>query len=304
MKTYKLMPCVLVFMLLFTVAAASAGDAPKLTFKFRQLHLPGERIVHPSAINNNGVQVGSYYDKQGVQHGYMFDGENLTILDDPNGTDTEPQELPFNSQSEIVGFYTNYSGNTVGFLYDTATQHFADISGPVGATSSGAEGINDQGWIAGWYTDSNDVMHGFLLQGTTYTTLDPPHTTATGAYGINNNGDVAITWVNRHNTYEGSVYNYSTNTYKTLNVPGAVNGSEASFINNEGDVTFWWYDSNFVLHGALYTKYSEKKFTFYTFDYPKAYLTVANGINDNNVFLGQFERKEGSPVLGYIATFK
>jgi hypothetical protein len=255
-------------------------------------------------INNNGVEVGFYEDKQGVSHGYILDGETLTTLDDPNGTNTTPQSVQFNSQSEVVGYYTNSSGNTVGFLYDTATQQFTDIPGPTGATLSAAEGINDQGWISGFYMDSGEVIHGFLFQGTTYTTLDPPNTTATYAYGINNNGDVAITWVNRHNTYEGSVYNYNANTYKTLNVPGAANGSEASYINNEGDVTFWWYDAKFVLHGALYTKYSEKKFTFYTFDYPKAYQTVANGINDNNVFVGEFERKANIPFSGYIATFK
>ena len=37
MKTNKAMLCVLGSMLLFTVAAASAADAPKLTFKFTTL---------------------------------------------------------------------------------------------------------------------------------------------------------------------------------------------------------------------------------------------------------------------------
>jgi len=144
------------------------------------------------------------------------------------------------------------------------------------------------------------------LQGTTYTTLDPPGTTGTYAYGINNNGDVAITWVNQSGALEGALYNYGANTYKTINVPGAdaAYGSEASFINNEGDMTFWWFDSNNLVHGALYTKYSSKHFTFYTFDYPNAYQTVANGINDNHVFAGWFEVKAGSPSLGYLATFK
>ena len=304
MRAANLVLRIFVLCLAFT-GIANAANTPQLTFKFRKAHVPGVRGALPSVINNNGVQVGFYYqDKQRAYHGYMFDGTNLTLLDDPNGTNTQPQSIPFNNESEVVGFYTNFDGISVGFLYDVATQQFTDIPGPAGATSSAAEGINDKGWISGFYTDSSGVTHGFLLQGATYTTLDPPRTRGTFAYGINNNGDVAITWLNRRGFYEGSLYNYSTNTYKTINVPGATGGSEASFINNEGDITFWWFDSNYLLHGALYTNYSRKRFKFYTFNYPNAYQTLANGINDNNVFTGQFETQEDSPIRGYIATFK
>jgi len=303
MKTYNPVLRVLLLCLAFT-GIANAASTPELAFKFKRAYVPGLRGAFPATVNNNGVEVGWYLDKQGGYHGYMFGGANLTLLDDPSGTNTTPQAIPFNNENAVVGYYTNLSGNTVGFLYDTATQQFTDIPGPEGATASAAEGINDQGWISGFYTDSSGVPHGFLLQGTSYTTLDPPHTIGTYAYGVNNNGDVAITWLNRRGVYEGSLFNYSANTYKTLNVPGAANGSEASYINNEGDITLWWFDSNFLLHGALYTKYSSKHYTFYTFDYPNAYQTVANGINDNNVFAGWFEAQKDGPLFGYVATFK
>lgn len=210
----------------------------------------------------------------------MFDGKNLTNLDNPNGTNTNPQGIPFNSESEVVGFYTNSNGNSVGFLYDAESQQFTDIPGPAGATSSAAEGINDQGWIDGFYTDSSGVTHGFLLQGENYTTLDVPGATATFPYGMNNKGNMAVTWVNSSGAYEGSFFNYKANTYTTINVPGAGTlGSEASFINNEGAITLWWFDVNGLLRSALL-----RDGQYYKFDYPGAVETVANGINDKNVF--------------------
>ena len=302
MKTANLVLRVFALFLGFA-ATANATDASQPQFTFRRPHLPGAQSVIPNAINNNGVAVGTYVDNQSVTHGYMFDGTNLITLDDPNGYYTSPQGIPFNSEGVVVGYYFNLSGVVVGFVYDTATQQFTDVPGPVGATGSAAGGVNDQGWISGYYYDSQGYAHGFLLQGTTYSILDPPGSFAAYAYGINNNGDVAITWLDSDSLYEGAIYNRSTSTYTIRNVPGATLGTEASYLNNKGDITFWWYDSNFLLHSALYTEYSGK-FTFYTFDYPHAYQTTVNGINDNKAFAGWFEGQQYGSDLGYIGTFK
>jgi hypothetical protein len=282
---------------------ANAADAPTLIFKFTKAHVPGAKITIPATVNNNGVEVGIYEDKEGVYHGYMFNGKSLTKLDDPDGTNTNPQSTPFNSERQVVGYYTDSGGNSVGFRYDAKSKQFEDITGPEGATSSAAEGINDQGWISGYYTDSAGLAHGFLLQGTTYTTLDPPGTMTTYAYGINNQGNVALTWVNSTFAYEGALYDYKSKKYKTIKVPGAgASGSEASYINNEDDITFWWFDSTGRLRGALCTMCDSKNRKYYKFDYPKAIATVANGINDKKTFAGEY--LGNGPYLGYTATFQ
>lgn len=301
MKTNRLMLYVIALALQIT---ATAADAPKLTFKFTKAHLRGALISIPATVNNHGAEVGIYENQKGVFHGYMLIGGKLTNVDDPNGTNTNPQGMQFNSENKSVGYYTNSSGNLMGFLYDAKTKKFSDVPGPESATSSVAEGINDQGWIDGFYTDSSGVTHGFLLQGATYTTLDPPGTVTTYAYGVNNNGDVALTWLNSNFAYEGSLYNYKSKKYTTINVPGAgASGSEASFINNEGDVTFWWFDSDGVVQGALCIECGSKSRRFYKFGYPKALATYPNGINDRKGFAGNYQNKANGPTFGFTATF-
>ena len=299
MKTKKTMLCVLGFMLLFTVAAASAADAPKLTFKFTTINVPGALRNVPDDINNAGVTVGLYVDSSDVQHGYILKGKNLTTLDDPNGTNTAANGINFNGAVMVVGSYTNSSRNSVGFLYKDGK--FTDIPGPTGATSSYANGINDQGWIVGDYEDSRGNYHGFLLQGDTYTTLDRPGATGSFATGINNKGNIVLGWWSSIGVYyKGAITKDLGKTYHRLKVPhtGTL-GSIPSDINNEGDIVFYWYETSRAHLSALL-----HAGTYYKFNYPKAYQSAGNGINDRNTIVGPYQLTEGGTVSGYKATFK
>jgi len=298
MKTNKLMLCVLGSVLVFTVAAVSAANPPNLTFKVVTANVPGALATYPSDINNAGVTVGQYLDSSLVYHGYILNGNQLTTVDDPNGTSTDAFAINFNGTMTVVGVYTNSADALVGFMYTNG--NFTDILGPAGAVASAAYGINDNSAIVGLYTDSSGVTHGFLLQGTTYTTLDVPGATLTAAEGINNAGDIVLEWVNSSDALEGSVYNPQTQNYKTINVPGS--GPLGSFpegINNEDDITFVWYDSNNLEHGALLLGGKLYKFTG-----PKPYQDYAGGINDANTFVGSYQRAKGDFWAGFTATFQ
>ena len=89
-----------------------------------------------------------------------------------------------------MGNYADSSGTIRGFLYQSGS--FTDILGPAGATSSAANGINDNGLVVGSYSDSKGVVHGFLLKKKKYKTLDVPGATATVASGINIKGDIVL----------------------------------------------------------------------------------------------------------------
>jgi hypothetical protein len=71
MKTCTQILGVLEFALACTVAA-TAADAPKLTFTFTKVNVPGAMQTGPSGINNAGVIVGGYVDKNSVSHGYIL----------------------------------------------------------------------------------------------------------------------------------------------------------------------------------------------------------------------------------------
>ena len=299
MKTNRTMLCVLGSMLLFTVAAASAADAPKLTFKFVKANVPGALQTFPSSSNNAGVTVGTYEDSSDGYDGYILKGtKNLTTLDDPNGTSTYATGI--NRENNVVGYYTNSSGNSAGFLYMPKSRQFTDINGPAGATNVWPQNINDKGWVVGWYTDSSGDYHGFLLQGTEYTLLNVPTASLSFANGINNKGEIVLGWRNSSNFLEGSLYKIERGTYKTVNVPHSGGGSVPSCINDKGDIVFTWYPNptGDPEHGAL--RYGGK---YYRFDYPKAVQTFAACINDKNVIVGYYQTSTNGPWSGYKATF-
>jgi hypothetical protein len=77
MTNFKSILCVLGFALACAVAD-TAADTPKLTFTFTKANVPGAMQTGPSGINNAGVMVGGYVDKNSVSHGYILNGKKLT----------------------------------------------------------------------------------------------------------------------------------------------------------------------------------------------------------------------------------
>jgi uncharacterized membrane protein len=297
MKTDKLMLCVIALMLLFTIAAATAADAPILTFKFTKVDIPGALETHTNGVNNAGVMVGSYRNQRS-EHGYILDGKKLTKLDVPKSqqNSTIANGLNPNGAISVVGVYNTPDGVPFGFLYKNGK--YTDIPGPKGALQSSANSINDSGAIVGWYVDSNEVMHGFLLQGKKYTTLDVPGATeGTLAMGINKRGWIVL--YGYTSTSAISVLSKNNGkTYRTINVPGAV-ASFANDLDTAGDVVYEWLDSSHAAHGALL-----QAGKYYKFDYPNAVFTYGGGINDKSTIVGWYQISNTGPVSGYKATYK
>jgi uncharacterized membrane protein len=309
MKTNKLMLCAAGLMLLLTVVAASAADAPKLTFKFSKADVPGALQTTPFSVNNAGIMVGWYEDTGGNYQGYILDGNHLTTVDHPNSTFTTCSGVSQNGKIGVVGvtgFYTNSSGNGVGFLYRKGK--FTDIPGPAGAMDSYADAINDKGEIVGTYYGSNKVAHGFFLKGiksTKYTTLDVPGATGSHAPGINDKGWIVLYWTDSEGAHESSITKNYGNTYTKINVPGASGGSQAVSIDSAGDVGYEWSKSgSTVTHGALCTNCGSHSRKYHKFDYPHSVFTSPNGINDKHVIVGPYETEPGGPDSGFKATYK
>ena len=85
MKNCRAVGCLWMVVLVF-VFAATAADAPKLTFKFTTIQLKGAQDTRVFGTNNLGVMVGAYVDSGGVSHGFMLKGAKVTTLDDSKGT--------------------------------------------------------------------------------------------------------------------------------------------------------------------------------------------------------------------------
>src|SRR5438445_424812 len=113
--------------------------------------------IEARGINDTDQIVGWYRDKDGRDHGYIFDANSgtYTTLDDP-----------------LHEYLYNPNGGTYTTLDDPLAANGFD--NPFAASGTVAEGINAAGQIVGYYADSNDDYHGFLYNGGIYTTLDDP----------------------------------------------------------------------------------------------------------------------------------
>jgi probable HAF family extracellular repeat protein len=107
----------------------------------------------------------------------------FTTIDVPGATLTEAYGI--NAAGQIVGRFSDATGERHGFLKDGAT--FTTIDVP-GALYTEAHGINAAGQIVGGFLDAGFTFHGFLTDGATFITIAVPGATFTEAHGINTAG--------------------------------------------------------------------------------------------------------------------
>jgi hypothetical protein len=114
-----------------------------------------------NGINEEGSISGSTIDENNVQHGIIRDRNgNFTVFDAPgaaNGGGTSVSSL--NASNTAVGNYWDATGKSYGFVR-TADGTFTsfDLSLPGSRRSYGTyvTGINNQGWLTGWFIDNED----------------------------------------------------------------------------------------------------------------------------------------------------
>ena len=169
--------------------------------------------------------------------------------------------------------------------------------------------------VVGVYQDNSGNDHGFLYDGTTWTTLDYPGAPATEARGISGSSIVGVfgdgyefdngflyngtTWTELNNGFItangisgnkvvggygiGHGFIYDGTTWATLDYPWAT-ATEAYGINGSRVVgRYKDCESLHCVHGFLYDGT-----TWTTLDYPGASNTYANGISGNRI-VGSYE---------------
>jgi hypothetical protein len=139
-------------------------------------------------LNDAGLAVGFYTSAKGVNHGYELNQATgqFTPIVPPGGTNVTASGI--NGLGDITGFFTQASGNVVGFLLKGNT--FTNLSFP-GSKMTTPFGINKLDQIVGSYVDNTDALHGFLLSNPLgsqkWLTVDDPNGIgATVVNGLNN----------------------------------------------------------------------------------------------------------------------
>ena len=163
--------------------------------------------------------VGGYWDEPwnagGECHGFYFDGSTFTSLTDPLAGSNHKYTIQGTaaygiSGNSIVGDYIDANDVYHGFIYNIETQAFTTLDDPSAAGSFGtvATGISGNNIVGIYYVSlggDESAMHGFLYDGSAWTTIDDPNAVgATYVTGISGNTIVGYYW-NANDNNEGFI---------------------------------------------------------------------------------------------------
>lgn len=178
----------------------------------------------------------------------------------------------------------------LGMITNSFAQYqFTTISAPLGVNGSFATGISGSN-VVGYYIDANGTDHGFLFNGSGFTTLDAPLATGTDANGFSGTSANGISGSEVVGTFAGSDGNdhgflFDGTTYTALDEPLAT-GSDAygfsgTVINGISGNQVVGY---FVGNDGKYRGFLYNGATFSTIDEPLgARGTYPYGISGSNI---------------------
>jgi hypothetical protein len=267
-----------------------------------------------NGISNSGTVVGF-----STPDGATFNNFTANPL-----TSTTASPLNINGSTAAMANAINSAGTVVG---SDGNNNAFTLSGgnvstyiPNNGVSAVALGINDHGTIVGQYTTVADTTPGYVLNGTTLTTINAPSgPNVVNAQGINNNGLVVGFYLGNDGNDHGFMTQYhSTTTPTTLtgtpiadptipNVPGEPGAifvfSQILGINDQGIAVGYYGDSNGSQHGFLYDTHDGQ----YTFlDDPSegfsngVEVTQITGINNSGEITGFYTDANGV-AHGFVA---
>src|SRR5256714_9362403 len=188
----------------------------------------------------------------------------------------------------------------VALLANTAADaaaHYVPIASPSGAVTVLPFGINDSNIIAGGYTDSGGVLHGFYgpPDGSNYTTFDMSDGSQPEARGIRNDGSITGLALASGFTFGEEFYRSPTGRIKILkNASGAIQDGVAQGGNDAGVYVGDYLDTDGVTRLGFEGKAGRFKSNF---KLPLKNLTSTNPrqINNNGVVAGGYIRSDRIP---------
>ena len=120
-----------------------------------------------TGINDSGAVVGYTMSSTDTYGWLLLPGGHVTTFNFPGNLPT--LALGLNAHDEIVGSYTDGSGDTHGFTLTDPTgpvSHWTQIDDPNASNVPGAgtvvNGLNNAGDLVGFYTDAADNVNGLL----------------------------------------------------------------------------------------------------------------------------------------------
>ncbi len=164
-------------------------------------------------VNDKDVSVGFYNDANGNAHGFTYDAKDGSFDAVNVAGFASVTTTAINNKGDIAGFAANGGADT-SFIKDGNKLEW--LTGPKGAVSVQALGINSSDDVVGSFTDGTGAMHGFLFdeQSKSYTVIDDPNgvkgpTAMTVANGINDKGQIVGFYLDANGNTDGMLVTVS-----------------------------------------------------------------------------------------------
>lgn len=247
MKTRKLFICILLVFAMFPLLGASAGS--------------------PATTTTTTIEL-------------------LTTFDYPGeGNSTQPSKI--NDHGDIVGYFTDSSGVTRGFVRYRDGSFSAPIVEPNdAANNTQARGINNDGTIVGFYFGTDGGQHGFFLSGDTFSEFNVPGAVNSDILSINNAGDFSG---DSDDDITGPGYVSIDGVITQFLIPGALQTLDYSINDAQNSVGFY-FDNAFVIHGFIRKRDGTLIFPV---DPPGSTATILFGNNDRGAKVGRYADSSG-----------
>lgn len=133
--------------------------------RFHQVAVAGATSVTAAAINNEGDIAGFEKTSKGATVGFLrLSSGHVIKLSVPGASMTLASGV--NDGDVVVGVYqvgTGSGAKMYGFTWAPGFG-FQTVSDPSGVGATTVNGLNDRGWLVGFYTDSKGNTDGFLAK--------------------------------------------------------------------------------------------------------------------------------------------
>lgn len=169
-----------------------AGVPAAPTYRFEPLEVPGAATQSVPLVMSEGGLVGGWYDDaNGKFHGFIHRDGEFTTIDAPDAADTFVVSVF--DDGRFQGTLRDASGAVHGYLFANDTWTLLDVP-EAGVTTdipfevgtglgTAAFVMNTAGVVVGEYATDDGIGHGWIHDGSVYTTIDHPD--ASGSEGPN-----------------------------------------------------------------------------------------------------------------------
>ena len=228
-------------------------------------NFPGSVQTQVTGLNNRGVTVGFWSGMNNANmvndnFGFVDVNGRFHTADFPTKSPANPpvdQLLGVNDSDVAVGFYTDANGNNHGYEYNIAANRYSSVTDPsLPGTSLTAAAINDEGNVAGFYTNSAGTTDGFLkTHHGQFIDLAAPGAASTMALGVNARNEVVGTYT--VGSGSSAVMHGFTWTpqhgFSTVDDPHGAGTTTINGVNDFGQLVGFYVDGNGNTDGFLAT---------------------------------------------------